>query len=169
MRAKRRHTASPSYVDHLAQRGLDVKVSERSDATHDVAGMEIENVTGSDARGTILSRRRRRNADIESQCFLRHLIARDRIVVATPRLKVARDQIEHMLVSPDGGIGLGNLEVTIMNRLVDRNVDLQVVAGREFETSSIQRSENQFSDESGDAAIGDHAELSRLCGARPDA
>src|ERR1700678_3890115 len=57
MRAKRRHTASPSYVDHLAQRGFDVKVSERSDATHDVAGTEIENVTGSGARGTILSRR----------------------------------------------------------------------------------------------------------------
>jgi hypothetical protein len=63
-----------------------------------------------------------------------------------------------MLMLPDVGERLGNVELAKADRIVSGNVELQVVARGEGNLfRCIQRFENQLLDEGGDVAVTDDA------------
>ncbi len=129
--AQRSHAGAAADVNHLPLRGLDMEIAEGADGGDDVAGLEAEDVAGTDAGSAVLAGRRRGDADVEAQRALRLLVAGERVIVAPAGLGVARHKIEDVLVFPDGGKGLGDVEVAEADRLVGGDVELQVVARRE--------------------------------------
>ena len=69
-------------------------------------------------------------------------------------------QPDTLLLLPDGGERLGNVEIAKADCVVSGYVELQVVAGGERDLLvRIQGLENEFFDESGNVTVTDYAEL----------
>ena len=128
---QRSHAGAPANVDHLPLRGLDMEIAERPDGRNNVSRLEAEYITGADAGSTILAWRRRCNADVEAQRAIPLLVAGERVVVAPAGLGITRHKIEDMLLLPDGGERLGNVELAKADRIVSGNIELQVIPGCE--------------------------------------
>src|SRR5580658_10368526 len=170
MRTKRSHACATSDVNHFALGRLDVEVAKWADAGNDVAWFQAENVAGPNAGSTILARRRSRDANVEAQCALVPLVAGEGVIVAAVGTGVAGDEIEDVLIPPDGSEGLGNVEVAEANRIVCGNIKLQVIAWSEGESfDGIQRLEDKFLYESRDAPVADNTEPARLLRTRSSA
>src|SRR5580698_934478 len=102
MGAQWRHACASADVDHLVLRGLDVKIAEGADGGNGVARLEAEDVARSRAGRAILTGRRRGDADVEAELALSARIGGKRIIVAPAGARIARDQIEDVLIAPDG-------------------------------------------------------------------
>ena len=139
------------------------------DAGNLIAWLEIEDIAGSDAGSAVLARRRRGDAHIEAQIAFGLRVAGERVVIAATAMRIARDQIEDMLVPPNGGERLGNVKIAEADRFVCRNVELQIVArGEGNGFGSIERLKDQFLDESGNVAVAHHTEAVELLRACAD-
>src|ERR1700733_3486497 len=131
MSSKGSHACASSDVNHFALGGFDVEVSKWADAGNDVAWFQAEYIAGSCAGRTVLTRRGRGDAHVKAQCPLRLLVASKGIIVASPGNGILGDKIEDMLILPYSGKRLRDVEVSKVDRIVDGNIELQVVAGNE--------------------------------------
>ena len=74
-----------------------------------------------------------------------------------------------MLAFPYGRIGLGDIELAELDFIVDRNVELHIIAWSEFDRLvAIDRFEHQFFDKGGDVLIADDTQFVSLLVARAD-
>src|ERR1700722_11759195 len=163
MSAERSHAGSPADVNHLPLSGLDMEIPEGANGGDDVAGFQVEDVTGTHTRSAVLARRWGRNANVEAQRALGLLIAGQGVVVTAPGLRVARDVVKDVLALPNRGKGLGYVKCTEGNCVVSRNVKLQIIARRKGNSFvRVQRFENEFLDEGGNVQIADDSESGRL-------
>ncbi len=88
------------------------------------------------------------------------LVAGERVVVAPAGLRIARHQIEDVLMLPHGCERLGNVEIAKANRIVSGNIELQVIARGEGDLfCGVQGFENQLFDKCGNVAVADDAKL----------
>src|SRR5450759_4556404 len=126
------HAGASPDVHHFLLRGLDVKVTVRSDGGDGVARSEIKHVSGAGSRRTVLTRRRRSNANVQAEDGFGLRIAGQRIVVAPAGRGIAGDQVEHMPRLPNLGVRLRDVKVTEANTIVGRDIELQIVARREI-------------------------------------
>ena len=171
MGTERSHTSAATDVDHLSLRRFDMEISEGAYAGNDVTRLKAEHIARSDAGSAILAGGWRCNANVESQRELCHPVAGKRVVVTPARLGVACDKIKGVLILPHGGEGLGNVEIAEADLLVSGYVELQIVARSEGELlGTISRLENQFLNESRNAAVAHYAEPAglRCTGSRAD-
>ncbi len=67
MGAQRSHAGAAADIDHFALGGLDMEVAEGTDSGDDVAGLEAEDIAGTDAGSAILPGRWGGDAHIETQ------------------------------------------------------------------------------------------------------
>src|ERR1700689_3148997 len=91
------------------------------------------------------------------------MITGKRVIVAAARLRGARNEIEDMLPLPDAGEGLWDVKLAEADRVVNRNIKLQVVTRGECNSFvGIHGFENELFDEGRYTAIADHAEAKGL-------
>src|SRR5262245_10274859 len=110
MGAQGSHAGTAPDVDRFLLRGLEMEIAKWSDRPDDIAGLQTENVCGANPWRTILSRRRRSDADVESQCALGGRVARKGIVVAPAGGGIAGDELKQILASPNRCIGFRDIE-----------------------------------------------------------
>ena len=91
--------------------------------------------------------------------MLRPMVARKGIVVSARIARIRGDEIKNMLVSPHSGERLRNIEVAEADFFECRDVELEIIAGSEFDAFAIVEGlENEFLDEGGNTAIADHSQ-----------
>ena len=147
-----------------------MEVAERANTGDYVARFEAEEIAGSDARCAVLAGWRCSDTDIKSERRFGLLIVGERIVVAKYGSRVASYEIKDVLIPPHCREWFGNIEIAEADRLVGRNVELQIVSRREgYLLAPFLGSKNEFFDEGGDIAIADDAERVGFLGACPSA
>src|ERR1035438_8656495 len=99
-----------------------MEISEGTDCGDNIARLKTEDVTGPHTWSTVLARWRRSNANVETERALRLAVAGHGIVVAAARNGIAGDKIENVLILPDGGERIRNVEVAEANDVVDGDV-----------------------------------------------
>lgn len=141
-----------------------MEVAKGSDRGDGVAGPQGEHVGRADARGAVLTRRRRGDADVEAERALAGGVAGEGVVVAARSAgRVARDEVEDVLRAPNGGVGLGNGELGEADGVLGGNVELEVVTRGEGDfIRGVDGLKREFLDEGGDGAVGDDAEGKRF-------
>ena len=136
-----------------------MKIAEGANTGNGVAGFEAKDVAGADAGSAVLPRGRGRDAYVEAQRALRLPVVGEQIVVAATSLAIACDKIEDVLVLPDGGEGLRDIELAEANDVISGDVQMQVVPRSEDEFFfGVRWFEHEFLYEGGDVAVGHDAE-----------
>ena len=122
VRTKRSHARATANIDSFFLRWLEMKITKGTDRGNGIAGLETEDVSGTDSRRAILPRRWRGDTHIETQGLLRRGITRELVVVATSRFRITRDKIKDVLGFPNFRVGLRDIEIEKLYLVVGRNI-----------------------------------------------
>src|SRR5215469_8393108 len=88
------------------------------------------------------------------------MIAGEGVITAPAGMRVAGDEIENVVISPDRGEWLGNVEVAEADAVVSGNIELQVIAGGKDKLPiDIDGLKHQLLDKGCDAAVTHHFKL----------
>ena len=142
-------------------------VSGRLSGRHLVARLAREDVRRADARVHLHERtrgaveRRRGDTDVQHDDVPLGRVVRHR-VGAERRLGVRRHQIPHLHLVPVGAELLVHVHVRELDRIVLRNVDLDVAAAAELQVLTLRKLHHELLEEGRDIAVRNHRALPLL-------